>query len=238
MATHLDFEITPQPDETTCGPACLYAIYRYYDDAIPLSQVMREVPTLPDGGTLAVLLGLHALQRGYEATIYTCDLLMFDPSWFAPDGPVLQDRLREQARIKDDSRLRETTQAYLEYLDLGGELRMEDINVDMLRGILKQNTPIVAGLSATWLYQCPRERQTDQELDDIGGSPTGHFVIVHGINRSKRLATVADSYLHEPVPGKHHYTVDVDRLVCAMMLGIVTADAKMLIIRPGHLSRS
>jgi hypothetical protein len=238
LATLLDFEITPQPDETTCGPACLYAIYRYYGDAIPLSQVMQEVPTLPDGGTLAVLLGLHALLRGYEATIYTCDLLMFDPSWFAAGGPVLQDRLREQARIKEDPKLREATQAYLEYLDLGGRLRMEDINVDKMRGILRQKTPIVAGLSATWLYQCPRERQTDQTFDDVAGSPTGHFVIVHGINRSKRLATVADPYRHDPFPGKHHYAVDVDRLVCAMMLGIVTADAKMLIVRPKDSDRS
>ncbi len=238
MPTHLEFEITPQPDETTCGPACLFAIYRYYHDSISLRQVMDEVPTLPDGGTLAVLLGLHALKRGYRATIYTFDLLMFDPSWFVDKGPPLRERLLEQARQKEGAKLQETTRAYLEYLELGGELRMEDINVDMMRGILKEKTPIVAGLSATWLYQCPRERQSDQEPDDVAGSPTGHFVIVHGINRTKRLASVADPYCHEPDPGKHHYSVDVDRLISAVMLGIVTADAKMLVVRPRDTGRS
>ncbi|HPF71947.1 MAG TPA: cysteine peptidase family C39 domain-containing protein, partial [Candidatus Krumholzibacteria bacterium] len=75
----LPFEIAPQPDETTCGPTCLHAIYRYYGDDIPLDQVVREVPTLEQGGTLAVLLAGHALARGYRAAIHTYKLQIFDP---------------------------------------------------------------------------------------------------------------------------------------------------------------
>ena len=67
MVTKLHLEISGQPDDTTCGPTCLHAVYRYYGDAIPLRQVIAEVKSLSGGGTLAVLLGNHALSRGYRA---------------------------------------------------------------------------------------------------------------------------------------------------------------------------
>ncbi len=71
MEARLQFDILPQPDDTTCGPTCLHAIYRYFGDEIPLSQVIREVPSLCGGGTLGVMLGSHALARGYKASLYT-----------------------------------------------------------------------------------------------------------------------------------------------------------------------
>lgn len=78
----LDFDIQSQPDEVTCGPTCLHALYQYYGEDISLKQVIREVKQLKAGGTLAVMLGNHALQRGYKAYIYTYNLNVFDPSWF------------------------------------------------------------------------------------------------------------------------------------------------------------
>lgn len=65
MRSPLHLEILPQPDDTTCGPTCLHAVYSYFGDALDLSTVIGEVQTLEEGGTLAVLLGLHALRRGY-----------------------------------------------------------------------------------------------------------------------------------------------------------------------------
>jgi hypothetical protein len=67
----LELEILPQPDQFTCGPTCLQAVYRYFGDAVPLPKVIEEIPQLEDGGTLAVVMACHALARGYKATIYT-----------------------------------------------------------------------------------------------------------------------------------------------------------------------
>lgn len=232
MSTQFDFKITTQPDETTCGPACLHAVYRYYGQDIAVEQVSREVQRVSGGGTLAVMLGLHALENGYNATIYTCDLVMFDPSWFGQAKPLLQERLRAQAEVKDDSKFVEATQAYLEFLDSGGKVRMEDITADLIYPYLDRRIPVIVGLSATWLYRCKRERPGDQEFDDIQGVPTGHFVVVHGVDRAARTVTIADPYCHEPFPGSHRYTVDMDHLIAAIMLGIVTFDAKLLIVTP------
>ncbi|MCI0655805.1 MAG: cysteine peptidase family C39 domain-containing protein, partial [Acidobacteria bacterium] len=73
-------EIQRQPDDTTCGPTCLHAVYRYHGDEIPLAQVIQEVPAEPGGGTHAVCLACHALRRGYRARIYTYNLQAFDPT--------------------------------------------------------------------------------------------------------------------------------------------------------------
>ena len=50
-------KILTQPDDSTCGPTSLHAVYQYFDDEISLEQVISEVSFLEDGGTLAVFLG-------------------------------------------------------------------------------------------------------------------------------------------------------------------------------------
>ena len=79
---NLGFDIQAQPDDVTCGPTCLHSLYQYYGDKIPLKDVIRDVKSLRTGGTLAVMLGNHALKRGYKAHIYTYNLNVFDPTWF------------------------------------------------------------------------------------------------------------------------------------------------------------
>ena len=55
--------------------------------------------------TLAVLLGCHALRRGYEATIYTFNLQVFDPTWFEePTDHTKIDATAEATRFADPLR--------------------------------------------------------------------------------------------------------------------------------------
>lgn len=119
MEAQIQVQMPRQPDNVTCGPTCLYALYRYCGDEIGLDEVIAEVPRLDDGGTLAVLLGCHALRRGYTARIYTCNLQVFDPTWFLP-GVDVRARLEAQRSVKAHKRkLRVATEAYLEFLDRG-----------------------------------------------------------------------------------------------------------------------
>jgi len=93
------FEIRRQPDDVTCGPTCLHAIYRYFGDPVELAPLLEEIPMLRGGGTLDVLLATHALERGYRARIYTWNLQIFDPTWFAL--PRDEQRARLLARADD-----------------------------------------------------------------------------------------------------------------------------------------
>jgi len=233
MSVVLDLDILPQPDDTTCGPTCLHALYRYYGDRIPLSLLIKEVESLEEGGTLAVLLACHALRRGYRAKIYTYNLNMFDPTWFSPTVADFRERLKQQSAAKEEPKLRFATAAYLEYLDLGGKLEFEDLTHSLIRRYLKRGHPILTGLSATYLYNCARERPDNGEYDDTGGYPAGHFVVLYGYNKERRTVLVADPLMR----GDHYYEVEIDRLVSAILLGIVTYDANLLVIEPAVNNR-
>jgi hypothetical protein len=233
MDTRLQFEILAQPDDSTCGPTCLLAVYRFFDDRIELDRVIREVRTLPAGGTLAVWLACHALRRGYRARIYTYNLMMFDPTWFEPGVNDLPRRLRAQAEFKRDPKLHEATEAYLEFLEGGGELRFADLTAGMVRRILKRGIPILTGLSATYLYHCAREFGPNLDYDDVRGDAIGHFVVLCGYDKENREVLVADPNRDNPMTDRRLYAIDIDRVTGAILLGVLTSDANLLIIEPG-----
>ena len=238
--TSLHFDIWPQPDNTTCGPTCLHAVYRYYDDTIALSQVIEEVPTIEGGGTLSVYLAMHALQRGYRTTIIPYNLQIFDPTWTALPPAEIIIRLRQQAAVKEQvTGFQEVTEGYLEYLQLGGRLQFEVLTTSLIRSYLKRGIPILTGLSATYLYDCSREYDADGIIiyDDVRGESCGHFVVLAGYNRETRRALVADPFLPNPLADGQHYAVAMDRLVCAILLGILTYDGDLLIIQPERRKR-
>lgn len=232
MEASIDFCIESQPDDTTCGPTCLHAVYRHFGDHVPLHDVVRQIPRIPSGGTYAANLGNHALRRGYRATIYTYNLQVFDPTWFGLPNERIAAKLEEQARHKESPRLRRATKAYIEFLRLGGEIRMEDLRASLLRKPLKAGLPILTGLSSTYLYRTPREYGEDDDWDDVRGDPQGHFVVVCGYDSEARQVRVADPFQPNPAFDDHLYTVPMERLVTAMLLGIVTYDANFLIVKP------
>ncbi|QTQ38208.1 hypothetical protein [Aromatoleum petrolei] len=221
-----------QPDETTCGPTCLHAIYRYWGREERLDDVIARTNKLQRGGTVAVFLACDALRHGFDATIYTYNLLVFDPTWFAR-GVDLAERLQRQRVEKaDDLRVQEVTRGYLEFLHLGGQLRLKDLSRYLLRGLMRRGLPILTGLSSTYLYRTPREYGPQDIPDDIRGTPGGHFVVLSGYDRPRRTVRVSDPYGPHPYGGTRDYWLGIDRAVGAIHLGIVTHDANLLVIRP------
>lgn len=232
MKRRLQLEILPQPDDTTCGPTCLHAVYRYFGESIPLEQIIAEIPALPTGGTLAVLLANHALRRGYQATMYTYNLQVFDPTWFGDGAPPLLERLGRLYQSSTDARLRTSCKAYQEFVSLGGRVRFQDLTADLIRQYLKREIPILTGLSATYLYRIAREFGPQDEPDDIRGEPAGHFVVLCGYDRKLRYVLMADPMNPNPVSTTHMYEVSIDRLICSILLGILTYDGNLLVLEP------
>jgi len=227
------FQILRQPDDTSCGPTCLHAVYRAFGDPIELEQVISEVPVLEEGGTLSSLLACHALRRGYRATLHTYNLRVFDPTWFQRPGVDVAEKLREQAKVKGKRRLQLATRAYLAFLALGGRIRFAEVGGPLIRRSLRRGTPILAGLSATYLYGCARERGSfEMVYDDIQGEATGHFVVLHAYDPKLRRVLIADPNAENPAFSRHHYAVAVERLVASIALGVLTYDANLLVIEP------
>ena len=235
MESKLYLDIYSQPDSTTCGPTCLHAVYRYFNDPISLPQVVSEAKQLQGGGTLAAYLGAHALARGYKATIYTYNVQVFDPTWFLPENQNMADKLKRQREYKRGvAGLELATDAYLAFLDLGGRIGFEVLTTSLLRRYLNKSLPLLTALSATYLYNSAREHSDGNSLvyDDLRGESTGHFVVLAGYDRKERTVLVADPLKPNPVAQIQYYQVSIYRLICAIMLGVLTYDGDLLIIEP------
>ncbi|HMA11804.1 MAG TPA: hypothetical protein VKO83_07945 [Steroidobacteraceae bacterium] len=233
ITLRLPVRMLPQPDETTCGPTCLQAVYNFWGGDVPLAEVIERTHKLEHGGTFAIFLACDALRQGYQATLYTYNLTVFDPTWFAP-GVDIAERLQQQRAVKSDARLQRVTEGYLEFLRLGGRLRLADLSRPLIRGLLRRNQPIITGLSSTYLYRAAREYGPDDVPDDIRGLPAGHFVVIAGYDREKRSVLVADPYWRHPYSPSHEYWVSIDRVIGAILLGIVTHDANLLLVYPSR----
>lgn len=233
------FDIKSQPDEVTCGPTCLQALYNFYGDDVSLKQVIREVKQLKNGGTLAVMLANHALQRGYKACIYSYNLNVFDPSWFRHPSKKIVRFLQEQMEFKRKRRkLQVASKAYIKFLESGGELLYHELDDKLIKSYLKKSIPILTGLSATYLYGSPREVPQFNIYDPIKGEPVGHFVVISGYDEEKNLAYLADPMTPNPLSkGQQVYHVSFSRLINSILLGIVTYDANLLIIEPPKKNR-
>lgn len=225
-----------QPDEVTCGPTCLRKVYSFYGDPTPLDDVIGALDRNEDGGTLAVFLGIAARKKNYQARIYSYDLRIFDPTWFGLPVKALTEKIFARfPYLSDEKRLR-AAGAYIRYLEMGGLLAFDELTPALLKSIIDRGHPVLAGLSATYLYRFARERwdaRRNQHVDDdVRGEPTGHFVVISGYEQWGRKLHVVDPSEHVPSSADGRVIVDSDRLINAILLGDVTYDAVLLEVWP------
>lgn len=235
----IHLEILPQPDDVTCGPTSLHAVYTHWGYTMALKDLIPQIPQLREGGTLAVMLGIDALARGFEAELISYNLRLLDPTWAGLETQGIITKLQSQLEAKSGKKLAEAGKAYMQFLQAGGRLLWETLSPQLLKRYLSQGIPILTGLSATYLYNCPREytgHHNKSVYDDIRGTPMGHFVVLSGLTEDGHVR-VADPYRENPISRDNYYTVDSTRLINAILLGVVTYDASILILRPHSASR-
>lgn len=192
-----------------------------------------------------MMLGRDALNRGYGAKIYTYNVDMFDPTWFDESRSPAEAQSRKQTNERlssfirkqkyaksHDRKLQVASDAYLEFLALGGEILFRDLTPQLIRGYLEKGTPVLTGLSATYLYRTAREMADTNEFDSISGTPSGHFVVIAGMDREKKSLLVADPFDLNPFVEGNYYWIETHRVISSILLGILTYDANLLVIEP------
>lgn len=227
------YPILRQPDDITCGPTCLHSIYEYYGQGLPIAQVIKEVRMLRGGGTLGALLGTHALEQGYDVSIYSYNLKVFDPTWYELEPKALIKKLEKQMKVKQRAKFLVASQAYIEFLKHGGVIKFQDLTSTLIRDYLRKGVPLLAGLSATYLYKSMREVGKYPVPNDVEGEPQGHFVVLTHYDEFDNTVTIADPYHPEVPEAKPHgvtYRIDMEHLICAILLGVMTYDGNLLVI--------
>ena len=230
-----------QPDAVTCGPTCVKSVYEFYGDHCPLEEIVASTRRMPDGGTLAVYLGLTAVCRRYKVTLYPLGIQVFDPTWWKLSNGPLKEKLNLRAAACEDPEELSQILAWKEFLELKGRIEFTELRPKLLVRILDRGHPLICGLSATWLYRHARERPEDNLRDDIRGQPVGHFVVVCGYSGGGRHFHVSDPAPNVPFNRTGKYVVAAERLLAAILLGDVTSDAVLLELwpdrRPWKVSR-
>jgi hypothetical protein len=236
VARELRMQHFVQPDDVTCGPTSLRKVYSFYGVDVGLDDVLLTLERNDDGGTLAVFLGMAAQRQGFRTRIYSYDLQIFDPSWSSLEPAALVEKIRARFPHLDDPQRKRAATAYARYLEMGGELSFEDLTPQLLRSIIDRGHPVLAGLSATYLYGFRRERWDEGQGqlvdDDIAGQPTGHFIVISGYQQWGRRFTVLDPSAHVPSSPDGRITVGAERLINAILLGDATYDAVLLEVWP------
>ena len=115
-----------------------------------------------------------------------------------------------------------------------GVLSGPSFAADVVRGLPTAVTIAMPGQGAA---QALAERLSGDAIrlyatDDIAGVPAGHFVVVAGCDRPKRSVLIADPDRHNPLGADQLYEVPIERVVCSILLGVLTYDGNLLVIRP------
>ncbi len=232
----INIEINTQPDDETCGPTCLHALYRYYKYDISLEEVAKTIKRSASGGTLAPYLGTHALARGFSASILINNMDIFDPSWFEHSEAAvnISAKLEEQLLYKNDPGIVQCSKAYQEFLAAGGIIKYKFLSIELLKEYFSYKLPLITALSSTYLYNSPREVSVNQvsHFDDVRGTPCGHFVIIAGYDEVHKHIIVVDPHKENVLSRNNYYRVSAHRLINAILMGMVTYDANLLIIQP------
>ncbi len=217
-----------QPDDCSCGPTCLRQVYAALGAPRDHAEVDASVRRTPDGGTVAVWLGLAALGAGYAATLYPFGVQVFDPTWWGLDGAALRAKLVARAATRDSADARDYILSYVEFLDAGGTIRFQELTRALLCSRLAAGHPLVCGLSATWLYREQRQDPITDTSDDVGGEPVGHFVTLSGYREWGADFAVCDPEADAPFSADGRYHAPARRLLKGILLGDLTRDALLL----------
>ena len=140
----------------------------------------------------------------------------------------------EQLKYKNDEGIIQSSLAYKEFLHSGGIIKFKFLCLELLKEYFSYNLPIITGLSATYLYNSPREIYVNKTstFDDVRGTPCGHFVIIAGFDDVHNQIVVVDPHHENPLSRNNYYSVSSHRLINAILMGMITYDANLLIIQP------
>ena len=117
---------------------------------------------------------------------------------------------------------------------MGGTIKFVDLTRRLILDLLSAGIPVIVGLSATYLYKKAREVGITNQCNDIEGEPSGHFVVLTGMN-AEGLVTISDPYHPNPISQDRTFAIDIEHLICSILLGVITCDANILVINKDPL---
>ncbi len=218
--TKTEYEIKHQyqPTNTTCSPTALSMLLSYYDHDVSVDDISANVPQVKnekgdDFGTINQQMATWCKSLGFDVVLYTADVQVIDQSWSKLSSMEVIERLEARKtglKVPSLGDLWDTAycQAYIEFIQYGGKLRIVNAITSNLLYELLEKGPVLPCLSFSTLYgkgRISNSGEKETKPDDVNGKAWNHSVIIYG-NDEQGNFLVADPF---EKPGRHVIEPDV-----------------------------
>lgn len=195
----------------------------YYDEDFDVADISAKVPQVKNEkgenfGTINQQMATWCKSLGFDVVIYTADVQVIDQSWSKLSPTEVIERLEARKsglKVPSLGDLWNTAycQAYIEFIQSGGELHIVNAITSNLLYELLNKGPVLPSLSFDTLYGKGRASnigEKETKPDDINGKAWNHSVVIYG-NDDKGNFLVADPF---EKPGRH--VIEPDVMVAAI----------------------
>lgn len=212
----------------------------YYGKSLTPEDIVKSVPVIrsehgEDWGTINQNLATWCLSLGYSVVMYSSDFQILDTSWKGMEKAGLLERLRAVKNHRNVVTLGKKfseiyVQSYIDFINAGGELRVEQFITTPLLDSLLENGPVLACVCMNTYYG--HGRQADGAAlrtnvsDDTRGKLYNHSVVVHGKD-DEGSYLIADPWA---TPGM--YAVEPEKLVLAVQAAQIECDNLLFQVIP------
>ena len=155
-----------------CIPACLQQVFAYYDKEVSQEEILNSLDK-PERGMSVPAAGTFAKRSGFNPTIVTNNMDIFDPTWFDVGSEKLIQHLKEKKSSLDEYN-KSVVEDFLEYLEIGGQIGFDTIDSELFVRSLSNKVPVIIELSSTDLYK----KKDSGEIE-------GHGVVIAGFDGDK-----------------------------------------------------
>jgi hypothetical protein len=200
-----------------CRSAALAQVLNYFGDPSSSKDISNYCTKSTKFRDWDYLLGLYAISRGFNATIHTRSISIFDPTWFKICRSDLLVKLSKKvenlsdlsARAEGFKKFELEAKRVIEFLNAGGDLNFSPFSINCMNSYLDKKIPIITTFTGPLLYGLPKE--TFGQADDIGGDPWKHSLVISSY--SKENFRVVDP---SKIKGRR-YDVKADSLLDSMI---------------------
>lgn len=216
-----------QQNPTSCSQTALSILLSHYGIQKTQDEILQSVPqvkdeTSKDRGSINQQLAAWCVSLGFKVSFYTFDCQVIDQSWA---GLAKQDIIaRLQAgmngyEIPSLGKLWSNAyrQAYIDYLETGGDLYIEPAVTSKLLYHLLEYGPILPCVSFSTLYATGRTNE-QSEPDDVNGKAWNHSIVIHGVDE------LGNFLVSDPLkkPGSH--IIEPERMIAAISTAQLECD--------------
>ncbi len=207
-----------QPTNTTCSPTALSMLLGFYGTNVSVDDISVKVPQVKNEkgenfGTINTQMAMWCRTLGFDVALYTADVQVIDQSWSKLSSEAIIARLEARKSGLAVPSLGELwteaySQAYIEFIQSGGELHIVNaITANLLYELLPKG-PLLPCVSFDTLYGRGRTSNVGEKEvrpDDVNGKAWNHSIVIYG-NDDEGNFLVADPW---EKPGRQVIAPDV-----------------------------